>query len=296
LIDGHRAENLTEPLQRAVAAYRSPVLPQTRPAGGEGTGWLAASNGQLAQRAEHFTSAVRFGLDAPDAMRRLHDLTKDLRTVPRLSSLLPQVLAGALALTGADFGNVQIADPATGSLMLVTQAGFGPEFLEYFTVVDGDSQSVCERAAKHRAQTVVVDVRSDPGFAPHREIAAAAGFRAVQSTPLTDYAGQLIGVVSTHFRRPHRPSDRDLRLMELYADFAGEAATRHLGASFDPGDPVTRGVITVLLDPSRPRDASVSVPFELWVMGQLTASLAAAASSAARKARPPSDEPWAGAP
>ena len=94
-------------------------------------------------------------------------------------------------------GNIQIADPATGSLMLVTQAGFGPEFLEYFTVVDGDSQSVCGRAAKHRAQTVVADVRSDPGFAPHREIAAAAGFRAVQSTPLTDYAGRLIGVVST---------------------------------------------------------------------------------------------------
>jgi hypothetical protein len=46
-------------------------------------------------------------------------------------------VAGALALTGADLGNIQIADPATGSLMLVTQAGFGPEFLEYFTVVDG---------------------------------------------------------------------------------------------------------------------------------------------------------------
>ncbi len=286
MTDGHRVENLTEPLRRAVAAYRSPV-PQTRPAGGESNGWLAASNGQLAQRAEHFTSAVRFGLDAPDAMRRLHDLTKDLRTVPRLSSLLPQILAGALALTGADLGNIQIADPATGSLMLVAQAGFGPEFLEYFTVVDGDSQSVCGRAAKHRAQTVVADVRSDPGFAPHRQIAAAAGFRAVQSTPLTDYAGRLIGVVSTHFRRPHRPSDRDLRLMELYADFAGEAAARHLGASFDPGDPVARGVISVLLDPSRPRDARVSVPFELWVMGQLTASLAAAASGAARKPRPP---------
>ncbi len=77
-------ENLTEPLQRAVAAYRSPV-PRPSPVGGEDNGRLAASNGQLAQRAEHLTSAVRFGLDAPDPMRRLHDLTKDLRTVLRLS-------------------------------------------------------------------------------------------------------------------------------------------------------------------------------------------------------------------
>jgi len=266
-------ENLTEPLQRAVAAYQRPV-PRPRTAGSEDNGQVAACDGRFAQRAEHFASAVRFCLDAPDEVRRLHDLTKDLRTVPRLSSLLPQVIAGALALTGADFGNVQIVDPATGSLMLVTQAGFGPEFLEYFAVVNGDSQSVCGRAAKQCAQTVVADVRSDPGFKPHREIAAAAGFRAVQSTPLTDYAGRLIGVVSTHFRRPHRPSDRDLRLMELYADFAGEAVTRQVGAFSDPGNPAGRGFITVLLDPSRPRDPSVSVPFELWVMGQLTASLA----------------------
>jgi GAF domain-containing protein len=270
---GDGIENLSEPLRQAVAAYQSPLL-RPRPVGSGGNGGLAASDGRFAQRAEHFAAAVRFGLDAPDAMRRLHDLTKDLRTVPRISSLLPQVLAGALALTGADSGNVQIADPATGSLTLVTQAGFGPEFLEYFAVVNDDSRSVCGRAAKQCAQTVVADVRSDPGFGPHREIAAAAGFRAVQSTPLTDYAGRLIGVVSAHFQRPHRPSDRDLRLMELYADFAGEAVTRHLGASSEPGEQAGRGFITVLLDPSRPRDASVSVPFELWVMGQLTASLA----------------------
>jgi hypothetical protein len=80
-----------------------------------------------------------------------------------------------LALTGADFGNVQIADPATGSLILVTQVGLGPEFPEHFTVVGGDSQSVCGWTATHRAQTVVADVRYDPGFAPHREIAGAAG-------------------------------------------------------------------------------------------------------------------------
>jgi GAF domain len=270
---GDGIEILKEPLRRAVAGYRSGVL-RPGPADGQDKGRRAASDGRFAQRAEHFASAVRFGLEAPDDMRRLHDLTKDLRTVPRLSSLLPQVLAGALALTGADFGNVQIADPATRSLTLVTHAGFGPEFLEYFAVVNGDNRSVCGRAAKVCAQTVVADVRSDPGFAPHREIAAAAGFRAVQSTPLTDYAGRLVGVVSTHFRRPHRPSVRDLRLMDLYADFAGEAATRHLGAWSGPGDPAGQGVIAVLLDPSRPRDASVSVPFELWVMGQVTARLA----------------------
>jgi hypothetical protein len=74
--------------------------------------------------------------------------------------------------------------------------------------------------------------------------------------------------------------------MELYADFAGEAVTRHLGACAGPGDPAGRGFITALLDPTRPRDASVSVPFELWVMGQLTASLARRGASS----RPEAEE------
>jgi hypothetical protein len=83
-------------------------------------------------------------------------------------------------------------------------------------------------------------------------------------------------MVSTHFQRPHRPSDRDLRVMELYADFAGDAVTRHLGlpSGHDPGDPVGRAVISARLDPAQARQANVSVPFELWVMGQMTASLA----------------------
>jgi hypothetical protein len=234
-------QNLPEPLARAQAAYH------------DGTARLApASADRLARRVEHFASSVQFVLDGPDADRRLHALTKDLRTVPRLGALLPQVLRGAMALVGGDFGNIQIVDPATGSLRLITQAGFGPEFLDYFAVVE-DVHSTCGRAARQGAQTAVADVRADPGFTPHREIAAAAGFRAVQSTPLVDYAGHLIGIVSTHFQRPHRPSDRDLRIMRLYADFAGEALTRHLGqvSAGDPPDLVGRAMVSALLDPAR---------------------------------------------
>jgi hypothetical protein len=257
-------ENLPAPLARAEARYRYAAA-QLAPVGRE----------MLALRVQHFASSLRFGLDEPGAMRRLHEVSKDLSTLPRFSALLPKVLEGALSLTGADYGNIQIIDPATGSLSIVTQAGFGPDFLDYFAVVD-DEGCACGRAAKNAAQVVVDDVYSDPGFAPHREIAAASGFRAVQSTPLADYAGRLVGMVSTHFQRPHRPSGRDLRILELYGDLAGAAAARHLGISSEhgPGDLVGRAVTASLTGQGPSRPASVSVPFELWVMGQMTASLA----------------------
>ena len=251
--------NLSDPLEETEAVYRDPVT-QLPP----------ADEGTLARRVDHLASSVHFGLHEPRGMRRLHKLTKDLGTISRLDSLLPAVLAGALSLMKADLGNIQIVDPAAGTLRIVTQAGFGPEFLEYFAVVGDGDGSACGRAATQCAQTVVADVRSDPGFAPHRDIAAASGFRGVQSTPLVDYAGHLIGMVSTHFRRPYRPADRELRIMEVYGDLAGEVVTRRLGISRqpDPGDPL----ISALLNGGHARQASAPVPFELWVMGQMAAS------------------------
>jgi len=95
-------------------------------------------------------------------------------------------------------------------------------------------------------------------------------------------------MVSTHFQRPHRPSDRDLRIMELYADFAGEALTRHLGqvSDGDPPDPVGWAMVSALLDPARVWEADVSVPFELWVMGRMTASFARRAGRRGSSAQP----------
>jgi hypothetical protein len=158
-------QNLPEPLARAQAAYH------------DGTARLApASADRLARRVEYFGSSVQFVLDDPDAARRVHALTKDLRTIPRLGTLLPQVLRGAMALVGGDFGNIQIVDPATASLRLITQAGFGPEFLDFFAVVE-DVHSTCGRAARQGAQTAAADGRAGPGFTPHREIAAERSAR-----------------------------------------------------------------------------------------------------------------------
>src|SRR5579871_4436951 len=151
-----------------------------------------------------------------------------------------------------------------------------------------DVHSTCGRAARQGAQTAVADGRADPGLTPHREIAAAAGFRAVQFTPLVHYAGDLIGMVSTHFQRPYRLSDRDLRIMERYAGFAGEALTRHLGrpSGDGPADPAGRAVVAAPLDPGRVREADVSVPFDLSVVGRMTLSFPRRAGRRGPSAQP----------
>jgi hypothetical protein len=43
----------------------------------------------------------------------------------------------------------------------------------------------------------------------------------VQSTPLTDKAGHLVGVVSTHYPRPYTPPARDMLIIQRVADLLG---------------------------------------------------------------------------
>ena len=187
-----------------------------------GMGWE-----DLARRAERFAAWARLDLDEPQAARRLYAAAKELRGLSRAGLLVTKALEGALSLGGADRGNLQLVDPATGALVIVAEHGFGAEFLEYFAVVD-DDRSACGRAAKRHTQTFIVDVTTDPGFAPHRAIAEASGFRAVLSTPVIDRAGRLVGMVSTHYRRPHYPVLRDRQIMERYGELVGRALAGRL--------------------------------------------------------------------
>jgi signal transduction histidine kinase len=53
-----------------------------------------------------------------------------------------------------------------------------------------------------------------------------AGALAVQSTPLIDSFGGLIGVLSTHYRAKHRPDGRDLQRLDLLARQAADLIER----------------------------------------------------------------------
>jgi PAS domain S-box-containing protein len=159
------------------------------------------------------------------AMNRLHQLSTRLLREAELQPLLEEVLNATIALQGADFGNVQLYNAKTQALEMVAQSGFGQDFLDHFACVN-ESGAACGRALERAERVIIEDVLTDPDFAPHRAIAAAAGFRAVQSTPLFSRSGELLGMVSTHFRQPHRPSERELRLTDLYALQASELIER----------------------------------------------------------------------
>jgi PAS domain S-box-containing protein len=159
------------------------------------------------------------------AMARLHEFSTRLLSKAELRELLEEALRATIVLQNADFGNVQLYNPETKTLEIVAHRGFQQNFLDYFSSVS-ETGAACGRGLQRRERVIIEDVLADPDFEPHRQIAASAGFRAVQSTPLFSRSGEPLGMISTHFRQPHRPSERELRFTDLYARLVAELMER----------------------------------------------------------------------
>jgi GAF domain-containing protein len=181
-------------------------------------------------QADGSTAAVSSGIPLafdPDAhaavFRMLDDLTAELLEFPDVKGVVEATLNAIIRLHRSDFGNVQLLDERTGELIIFAQRGFTEQFLQPFKRLSTAANGyISGRAARARAPVVVDDVLNDAEYAALRPAAAEAGYRAVQSTPLIATGGRLVGMVSTHFARPHTPSPHDMRMTELYARLAAD--------------------------------------------------------------------------
>jgi signal transduction histidine kinase/ActR/RegA family two-component response regulator len=153
-------------------------------------------------------------------LRRLHEMSVNLNSTLDIDSVLQGVLTAALAVQGTDLGMLSLYDHSQAGLVLKVQSGFDKVLKQFERVPFGvDACSTCYDQGQ---RIVVEDVESDPDFEPYRDVARLVGFRACHSTPLFTHNGNIIGVLSVHFRQPHRPSERELWLIDLYARMAAD--------------------------------------------------------------------------
>jgi PAS domain S-box-containing protein len=184
-------------------------------------GELIGGINMLVDITERKAAEARIHSDA-DALTKLNQLSSRLWNMHSLRAGLDEMLAATMELLGADFGNIQILDARRGVLLIEAQQGFQKEFLDYFREVSAKDGSACGRALGSGERIVVEDVEADLDFAPMIQILRNAGFRAVQSTPIIARDGRPLGMISTHFRSVHRPSENDFRRFDLYVRQAAD--------------------------------------------------------------------------
>lgn len=152
-------------------------------------------------------------------MTRLHELGERIAVPGEQRSLLEEILRAGIEITDAQMGHIQECNTA-GDMTLAAQVGFEQP-------VGSHSNIACWGVHSGRRRVLVEDVSTsellDP---PSRQALLAAGVRALQSTPLFDRSGQLLGVFSTHYRAPRRFDGAELRWVDLLARHASEAIER----------------------------------------------------------------------
>jgi len=181
---------------------------------------------QVAERTKELrdSEARLFGIlehSAADlkAMRRLNEIgTRCAKDGDDVNGCLKEILNVAVEISAADKGIVQLLDVETGALTIAANSGFEEPFLSFFASVE-DGESAWRAAMDSHRRVIVEDITNHQLFAgkPSLQTLSDAGVRAVQSVPLLSSTGKLLGVISTHFSDPHRPSEQELRLMDLLA-------------------------------------------------------------------------------
>jgi hypothetical protein len=133
-------------------------------------------------------------------------------------TMLSKTLEAAIDGTNADMGNIQLFEPNAGGLVIQVQCGFDEPFLGFFRCVES-GHACCGLALQSRQRVVVEDVANSGIFAKSEvaEVLLNARVRAVQSTPLIGPSGQVLGVLSTHYRAPQRPTIDALQTIDRMA-------------------------------------------------------------------------------
>jgi PAS domain S-box-containing protein len=160
------------------------------------------------------------------ALVRLHEVSSRLWLKRDLRQALDEILAGAIELLDADMGTIRLLDIAQGVLKIEAHHGFKQELFDRFEV-SAAGDSACAKVLRSGARMVIEDVEKDTHFTPFRPLARAAGYRAMQSTPIMNRKGMPLGMLATHFRSVHRPTEQHLRVLDLYVRLAADIIERH---------------------------------------------------------------------
>jgi DNA-binding NarL/FixJ family response regulator len=176
---------------------------------------LADLAAAIAQAARHRNGDGR-ALEGLEIRAKAFELSAQLLRERDFSRALRKVLEASVALLKADKGALQLFEEGANELRLATSIGFPQEFVDRFGSLPSDSSTACGRAFQRRERVVVEDIRRDPDFLRLGSQCDSYGFEAVQSTPLRGRNGKPFGILSTHYERARRPSEEDLRTLDLY--------------------------------------------------------------------------------
>jgi GAF domain len=143
-------------------------------------------------------------------------------SVETVAATVERMMHAAMATMHSQFASIQLLKNETQdrtALLLLGNRGFTAEAAAFWQTVRLESQTTCGEALRAHQRVWVGDVDDYESLAGTEDLATyrQTGITAVQSTPLVTSSGRLVGMISTHWSKPHRPSPGDFHEMDTVA-------------------------------------------------------------------------------
>lgn len=166
-----------------------------------------------------------------DDLAVLQGISSELIHEQSTQALYEKIVDAAVAIMRSDYASMQMLYPERGTggeLRLLAFRGFNPRAAEFWVWVRADSKSTCGFALSNRQRVVAPDIAKCEFMADSedQEVYLQTGIHACQTTPLIARSGNIVGMISTHWRTPHQPSQRDFRLFDILARQAADLIER----------------------------------------------------------------------
>ena len=145
-------------------------------------------------------------------------------------SLCDQIVGAAMELMASDGASVHMREADHTSLKLLAWTSFHPDSAAFWQRVEVGAGSTCSKALSDNERVVVADIEACEFMAGKQDQQEyrRSGIRAVQSTPLRSRSGRPLGMLSTHWRTPHAPTEDDFRFFDVLARQAADCIQRTL--------------------------------------------------------------------
>ncbi|WP_434113442.1 PAS domain S-box protein [Methylocaldum sp. GT1TLB] len=193
----------------------------------------AASNITERKQAEEALRENRAQLEAElQDTQLLQSISAALLHEDDIQALYEKIIDAAAHIMHSEYASMQMLYPERGrggELRLLAFRGFNPQAAKFWEWVSADSSdSTCGAALRTGRRVIAPDLENCDFMQGTEDLATylQTGIHACQTTPLFSRSGKLVGMISTHWRCPHQPSERDLRLLDILARQAADLIDR----------------------------------------------------------------------
>jgi GAF domain-containing protein len=147
----------------------------------------------------------------------LHEISSAMIQEHNVEALYDRIVDAAMTIMQSQFASLQMLSTRTdgmghaGELRLLAYRGFSDHAAKFWEWVRPTQQCTCGIALNTGRRVIADDIEHCDDIAGSEDQATylATGIHAVQTTPLLSRDGEIVGMISTHWKEPHTPTRRD---------------------------------------------------------------------------------------